>query len=244
MTENAYTKHEERQKKLNDLVKDALSNLVSELRIDIDSLLRIMLGLQGIDPDLGRRIDELWQLRKGKMIPAPKAEVVPEKKFEPPKPKPIEAPEVEKKCIQFGYEDALYDDETNNEYMSIDHIDSLPEFGDKEDYEYAMKKIRRDVNLFFAEYFVHKGKFFTLKEADDVEPNVLYNDECPKFRTYEFVIVDLEDNPSHRWFIPGENAKYYFKYGNGRIIEYYPKKGRVPWEEFASTLKMTGLWES
>lgn len=217
--------------------KEAVEKLASDLGVTADYLISLVEKKRGITPSLSKKLRYLWAIKIGKVKvpvpPPPEPPVVP--------PKPIEAPEVERKCIQFGYEDALVNEETSNEYLSIDHIDTLPEYVEKSEYDYAMKEIRKEVNLFFSEWITFKGKLFVLEEIDDVEPNVLYNDECGDYRTYEFVVVDLEEDKYHTIFTPSEVIKYAFKYGQGRIIK---SVGNIPvLDDFVATLKRIGKWE-
>ncbi len=76
----AFERQEERKRKLKELYEkykfEALLKLASDLRIDAETLLRIMSGSQGIDVEIGKHIDWLWQVIFGKVkVEVPKADL-------------------------------------------------------------------------------------------------------------------------------------------------------------------------
>lgn len=75
---SAFQRQKERQQRIKDLAERytyaALYLLATDLRLDPEGLLRIIGGVQGINPELARRIDYLWQIIFGTVYyPAPKS---------------------------------------------------------------------------------------------------------------------------------------------------------------------------
>jgi hypothetical protein len=123
---SGFQKQEQKKRKLKDLAQRytmaALYLLASDLRLDHESLLRILGGVQGINPPLGKRIDHLWQIKFGKV------------EVEVPKPA-ISEPTLEEieKSSAFYYRDGLKGIEKT--YKEVVHWDILTEYVSESEYD-------------------------------------------------------------------------------------------------------------
>jgi len=167
--ENAFERNKEREEKLRKLAEKPLTELYllsQELKITAEDLLMILAGDQGITPELGRRIDELYNI-----------------KFPPELPIPIEIeiPEV-KECTMVVYTDYMIG--KKEKYFSPEHRDFLTSDIRYDQYDGALGRVRSGINRLFEGFF---GNNLSISESETIS----YDEaECTKFRRYEFVIID------------------------------------------------------
>lgn len=244
MAENVYVNRDkELIQKIKDLAPyEALFKLASDLKIDIESLMKILAGIQGIDIELGRRIEYLWQIRKGKVhVPVPKAELVPEKKFEPI---PIEPEEFEtiKGCSYFStadekeeeYRDGLISTKGSVTFV-MNHRDILTEFVSVEDYDGALKVVLKEIDKIFLKFINERNGNFGLGDfAKALSSGTVPSGQCTDSRKYEFEARRYED---------GEYVfAYGLKYSNGVVSDVVGfEQGIIA--EISNKLWMVGVWE-
>ncbi len=177
---SGYEKHKQREDKLKKLAEKPLEELymqASELEISAEDLLRILAGVQGISPELGKRIDELYN-----------------KKFPvPPPPKPVEIPPPTiKECSVFMYIDYMVG--KKDKYFSPNHRDVLTEDISKSEYDGALTRVRPKINDIINRFFKNT---LQISKGEGLSDDVV---KCPKHRTYEFSIVDFRDDEPYYQF--------------------------------------------
>ncbi len=226
----SYQEQEELKAQLSTLAEKGLAELyklASELKIGSEDLLRMLANVQGISPELGRRIDYLWQIRFGKVhVKAPKSRLDEPEELLAPRMPELGLPE----SSELSYIDGLRDHKTGNFYFAINHRDKLPRYVPPPQYDHGMDGIRPQVNSFFSEFLRHKNKSFLLYEAEDFSFDTRLGTEVPPYRIYELELIDIET----------ESLKYGFRYGQGKVLFTH---GNAPYARFSEILKAIGLWE-
>lgn len=198
----------------------ALRGLTHKLGISADDFLGILEDTQGIDPELGRRIDYLWQIEFG----TAKIEV----------PKPFLEPETKikiKKCRAYTYLSGLEHGDVL--YMAINHRDVLSDCGESEEYDHSMDPIRDRIDDWATSSMRRKDKAMELVKALQPSISTHYGDECPESRYYEFELEEIEK----------EGKRYRLVYMKGKIIKLI---GNIPQHEiaeFTELIKKIGKWE-
>lgn len=248
---NAFTKHEERKKKLKELSEKvqykALLRLAKALGITPEDLLRILAGFQGITPKLGRRIDYQWAIEFGKVkIEVPKPFLEPEIISVEPiketmkvsairepflKPEIIvpEPPKVDiKKCTTITRLSGLED--KNTIYDAINSSDGHTDLVDYKNYDHAIDTIATWLEEWTVKFFRKKDKAMRLVKATELSISTHYDTDCPKSRRFEFELIDIET----------EELKYGFIYTKGQITW---SLGNLPLSEIVYVLKRIGVWE-
>jgi hypothetical protein len=189
---NSYDKQEQHKERLIQLAEKAVTELYKlsfSLKISPEDLLRILADEQGITPELGRRIDYLWQIRFG----TARVEV----------PKPFLP--VIKECRAYTYLSGL--EHGDIIYMPINHRDTLPDCGEGDAYDHAMDPIRDYIDDWAATFMRRKDKAMQLVQAKEPSESPHYESECPDSRQYEFELIDEE-----------EEKRYKIVYSKGKII--------------------------
>lgn len=188
----AFEKQEQRKDKLNQLAQKGLAELYklsSDLTINSEDLLRILADVQGISPELGKRIDYLWQIRFGKVYyPAPKPEI----------------PE----STAFSYHDHLVG--KKDPYIDPVHVDLLTEWVDEENYDGALTRVHDRINSALE---VHFGGHLSIDPAEKMSVDPRYGDEIPKTRIYELHIIDRYTNEA-RYGLKYFNGELQVHFGN------------------------------
>lgn len=196
VNEGVFQKQEERKHKLKDLsgryAYEALLRLASDLKIDAESLLRIMAGLQGITPALGKRIDYLWQIKFGKVT----VEV----------PKPALEIEAIPQSSAYYYLDSLF----GRRYLYLDPVywDLLTEYVSEEEYDGALTRVRNKINAEIDVFF--EGEL-SVVPTEKISVATLQGAEIPQTRVFEFNIIDRDT----------KEPRYALKYYNGDVQIYY-----------------------
>ncbi len=221
----SFQKQEERKARLSQLAEKGLAELyklASDLKIGSEDLLRILANVQGISPELGRRIDFLWQIRFGKvLIKAPKPELIPPITS----PKPLE---IERKCSLLIHIDAL--EHNLIAYFAINYKDFLTEHIEYPHYDEAIDRPRKYLNEFFVNFTRVKDKSMGLVESE-LSMEVRYDEECPKkYRVFEMEMIEIET----------ETLRYGLKYANGRVLK---SVGNIPIKEIIRILRREKVWE-
>ena len=223
-TEDVYEKHEERKNKLKELSQKvqygALLGLASKLGISAEDLLRILAEVQGIYPELGRKIDLLWQIEFGTT------------KIQAPKPFLEPGTEIKiKRCRTYTYLSGL--EHGDIMYLAINHRDVLPDCGESDAYDHSMDPIRDHIDEWATTYMRRKDKAMELVKALQPSISTHYGDECPASRYYEFELEEIQQ----------EGKRYQLVYMKGKFIKLV---GNIPQQEIAeidSLLKKIGTWE-
>lgn len=213
---NVFQRHKEREDRLKKLAEKPLAELyglASELEIDAESLLRILAGVQGIDPALGDRIDELFNI---KFPPKPRPPI------EVPKP-PIPIEIIPERCSVFKYMDEMWG--IKDPYKIPNHKDLLTELIDESEYDGALGRVRSGINRILEKFF--KGELH-VEEAVSISYGT--TSECPESRRYELEILDKDT----------EALLYGLIYQEGRVLS---TVGNVPEAAISSILKREGAWE-
>lgn len=223
---NAFSKHEERKQKLKQLAEkvqyEALLRFASNLGISAEDLLRILADIQGITPELGRRIDYLWVIEFGKVlveVPRSILDLV----IIPPKPLEVEG----RKCSLFIHIDGL--EHGFSIYHALNYKDYLPTHIRYHLYDGALDSPRNYLNEFFVNFMRVKDKSMTLVESE-LSLEVRYGEECPKSRVFEMELIEIET----------ETLRYGLKYANGGVLK---SVGNLPIKEIVRILKSVGAWE-
>lgn len=224
---NAFTKHEERKRKLKKMVEkvqsEALLGLASKHKISAEELLRILAGIQGITPELGRRIDYLYVIEFGKV------------KIEVPKPflnidiVVPEPPKVEiRKCTTITRLSGLED--KNTIYDAVNSRDVHTDLVEYINYDHAIDPIATWLEEWTVKFFRKKDKAMRLVKATELSISTHYDNECPKSRRFEFELIDIET---------GE-LRYGLIYTKGQITW---SLGSLPLSEIIYVLKKIKVWE-
>lgn len=196
------------------------------VKIDVESVLRILTGEQTLTPEQRRRIRYLYAIEFGEVKTK-----VPRSILEPEELRPPEPPELGlRECSEHTYIDGLGYRKTGLVYFAINHRDKQVSYVLPSQYDFAMDEPREEINSFLAEFFRHKSKSLVLHESESISFDTRLGPECPPFRTYEMELIEVET----------EELRYALTYGQGKILF---KKGNLPFDRFASTLKKTGRFE-
>lgn len=248
---SAYQKHEERKNKLKKTVEkvqsEALLGLASKYKISADELLRILAGIQGITPELGRRIDYLYVIEFGKVkIEVPKPFLEPEIVSAEPiketmkvsairepflKPEIIvpEPPKVDiKKCTTITRLSGL--EEKNTIYEAVNSRDVHTDLVEYKNYDHAIDTIATWLEEWTVKFFRKKDKAMRLVKATELSISTHYDTDCPKSRRFEFELIDIET---------GE-LRYGLIYTKGQITW---SLGNLPLSEIIYVLKRIGVWQ-
>ena len=224
-TEDVYEKHEERKNKLKELSQKvqygALLGLASKLGISAEDLLRILAEVQGIDPELGRKIDLLWEIEFGSV------------KIEVAKPFLNQNTQEQlknqlRKCRTETHLMGL--EHGDIMYIAINHRDVRPYFEETETPDLDVVPVVEYINDWVTTFFRRKDKAMKLVKALRPSMSTHYGHECPESRYYEFELIDNEN----------EETKYRLIYSQGKIVK---KIGNLPAIEIAALLKKIGKWE-
>jgi hypothetical protein len=174
---NTFQKQKRKKSKLKDLAERytlaALYLLATDLRLDPEGLLRILGGLQGIDQQLAKRIDYLWQIKFGKV------------EIEVPRPRIPES-------SVFFYFESMYGEK--DPYRDPVYWDKLTYYVSEEEYDGALTRVRPKINKVLDEFF----KTLHVIPADYISIGTpLYDKEIPEARIFEFNIVDRNGVPQY-----------------------------------------------
>lgn len=222
--ESVFEKHEQRKKEIIELYQKTefrdLRLLTYRLGMSADDFLGILEGSQGIDPELGRRIDYLWQIKFGTT------------KIQAPKPYLEPGTEIKiKKCRAYTYLSGL--EHGDIMYLAINHRDVLPDCGESDAYDHSMDSIRDHIDEWATTYMRRKDKAMELVKALQPSISTHYGDECPTNRYYEFELEEIQQ----------EGKRYRLVYMKGKIIKLV---GNIPQQEIAEItelFKKIGKWE-
>ena len=196
-----------------------LLKLSQDVKIGLESIVRILAGLQSIDPNERKRIRYLHILKLGKVsVKVPPAQLIPET-----------TPEIEgKRCSLFVYIDAL--EHRLSVYFAINYKDLLPSYIEYDRYDFAMNEIREYLNEFFVKFMRIKDKSMSLVESD-LSGEVRYDNECPKKdRVFEVELIEIET----------ETMRYGLKYSKGKVLKVV---GNLPVNDIVKIIKRSGFWE-
>jgi hypothetical protein len=225
---NAFQRQKERQEKIIDLAQRytyaALYLLAKDLRFDHESLLRVIGGLQGISPELGRKIDNLWLEYFGtSYYPAPKSVLDME----------IELETIEKGSA-FFYRDPLYG--KKDPYKDMVLWDILPDFTSEQEYDNALTRVRNKIIPVIDDFY----KTLYVQLTLNISISTLYGPERRANRTFELHIIEREERDADK---PLYKVQYGLSYSNGslQVLE-----GDIPEEtvyKIIYILKSEGNWE-
>jgi hypothetical protein len=226
VSENAFKKQEQDQSKLTDLgVKytlAALYLLASDLRLDTESLLRIIGRVQGIAPALAKRIHNLWIQKFGtSYYPAPKSCLE--------TPEPVLVPEIEIETIEKGsafyYKDKLYG--TNDPYIDVVFWDILPNFLNEEQYDKApLTRVRNKIIPIIDDFYQN----LYVRPSENISVSPLFGPERRKNRTFELHLINRET----------KEVQYALSYSNGEL---QVSDGNIPAERIIPFIRAEGFWE-
>jgi hypothetical protein len=194
------------------------------VKIDVESVLRILTGQQTLTPAQRKRIRYLHAIALGKVyVKAPPAKLIPPKVI-PPEPLTIEG----RSCSLLVHIDAL--EHNLIAYFAINYKDFLIERIEYSRYDGAIERPRNYLNEFFANFIRAKDKSMSLVESE-LSMEVRYDEECPKkYRIFEIEMIEIET----------ETLRYGLKYANGRVLK---SVGNLPVKEIVGILKSVGAWE-
>ncbi|HEY9245287.1 MAG TPA: hypothetical protein VIO11_00420 [Candidatus Methanoperedens sp.] len=215
-----FKKHEQRKSKLKDLAEGyayaGLYLLASDLRLDTESLLRIIGGVQGITPELGRRIDYLWQIKFGTVYyPAPKSVLDMD----------IDIETIEKSSA-FYYKDTMVG--KKDEYLDPIFWDILTEQISEEEYKKnnALARVRNKIipllDAFFENLYV--------RPSENISVATLFGSERRKNRTFELHIIDRYTKV----------VRYALSYSQGDI---QVSEGNLEADKIVYIVRTEGDWE-
>lgn len=196
-----------------------LIKLSQDLRVELESIVRILGGLQGVDPEQGKKIRYLYAIKMGKVHIE-----VPKPFLEPPKPPELEI----RKCSTLTALSGLEHGTTL--YMASNHRDVLPYFIEHENYDGAMNPVRVWIDDWATNSFRKKDKAMGLVIAPELSISTHHQNDCPEARRYEYELIDNYT----------EEIKYGIKYTQGKIVW---SKGNLPLQDIVSILKNIGKWE-
>lgn len=196
-----------------------LLKLAQDLKIDVESVVRILAGLQSIDPFEKRKIGYLHALKLGKVsVKVPPAQLIPE----------ITLDIDRKRCSLFVFIDAL--EHKLSVYFAINYKDLLPNYVEYDQYDFAMKEIREYLNEFFVKFMRIKDKSMSLVESG-LSGETRYDGECPKnHRVFEVELIEIET----------ETMRYGLKYSKGKVLKVV---GNLPVNDIVKILKRSNNWE-
>lgn len=225
--QDAYEKHEEHKRKMKESAEkyqfEGLLKLASAYGITSEDLLRILAGDQGIDPELGKRIDYQWAIDFGTI------------KAKAPKPflnldiRVPEPPEIKiKMCTTFTRLSGLED--KNTLYEAPNYRDVLPTFVTYENYDNAMDPICAYLDDWAVKFFRKKDKSMRLVKVPKMSMSTHYAGDCPDARRFEYDFFDVETG----------KPRYSFIYTKGKIVK---SQGALPISEIVFLLKKIGVWE-
>jgi hypothetical protein len=217
--QNAFEKHEQRKRKLKEVYQkvqpESLLYFIAKLGISAEDLLRILAGVQGITPELGRKIDLQWIIEFG-------TAKVPE--IAVPEP-PVEI----KKCTAFTFLSGL--EHGDILYLAINYREVLPFFEETETYDpRSLDEIRNFLDDWATTFVRRKDKAMKLVTALKPSISTHFGHECPESRVFEFELFDIET----------EGTKYKLVYSKGKIVK---SIGNLP-TQIVSLLKKIGKWEA
>lgn len=193
---SAFERQKGKQEKINDLVKRytyaALYLLASDLRLDPQSLLRIIGGVEGITPALAKRIDNLWIQKFGtSYYPAPKSILEMEI-------------EIIEKSSAFYYRDMLYGDK--DPYIDVVFWDILPDYISEEQYDKApLTRVRNKIIPVIDDFYEH----LYVIPANYISVSPLFGYERRKNRTFEVhMIIGKQKQSNMLCLIPKGSFKF------------------------------------
>lgn len=179
----SFQKQEERKARLHQLAEKGLAELyklAADLKIGSEDLLRILADVQGIDPDLGRRIDYLWQIRFGRVS--------------------VKVPKPELKPPESSIFDAIYKLVGKKETYKVANVkDVLTELIEDVNYDGALHRVIPRINEILHAFF--KGHL-NLEEEQGISSGT--TSEVPEFRKFELEI--LHENEPQYVFIYGKGV--------------------------------------
>jgi len=217
---NAFKRQKERQEKTIDLAEiytyAALYLLATDLRLDPEGLLRIIGGLQGINPELGKRIDYLWLEKFGtSYYPAPKSVLDME----------IEIGTIEKSSA-FFYRDPMHGIE--KEYKDVVFWDILTEQINEQEYnkDNALFRVRKKIIPVLDKFY----KTLYVSPSEHISIATLFGDERRKHRTFELHIIDTKT----------KSVQYSLSYSQGDL---QVSDGNLQTDVIVYILRTEGIWE-
>lgn len=222
---NAFERHEESKNRLKNLYERytyaALYLLATDLRLDTESLLRIIGGLQGMSQELRKRINLLWVIKFGTTY------------F--PAPRPVLEPEMEtmEKGSAFFYRDPLYGEK--DPYKDLVLWDILPNFISEQDYNNALTRVRNKIIPLMDEFY----KTLHVEPTENISVATLYGPERREHRTFELHLIDRETDRNTD--IVTYKVKYALAYSQG---EMQVCDGNLPVESILNILRAEGDWQS
>jgi hypothetical protein len=219
VNENAFQSHKESEQKIKDLAERytyaALYLLATDLRLDPEGLLRIIGGVQVINPELARRIDYLWLENFGTVYyPAPKSVLDME----------IELETIEKSSA-FYFKDSLVG--KKDPYKDPVFWDILPDYISEQEYNNgALTRVRNKIIPLLDDFY----KNLYVSPTENISVATLYGSEIRKYRTFELHIIDRETKV----------VQYGLSYYQGALQVSY---GNIPTEKIIYILRTEGIWE-
>ena len=217
---NAFESHKESEQKIKDLAEiytfAALYLLATDLRLDPEGLLRIIGGVQGINPELAKRIDYLWLQNFGTVYyPAPKSVLDME----------IELGTIEKSSA-FFYRDPMIG--IKEEYKDVVFWDILTEQINEQDYDKdnALFRIRQKIIPVLDNFYQH----LYVSPSEHISVATLFGDERRKNRTFELHIIDRET----------KEVQYSLSYSQGDL---QVSDGNLQTDIIVYLLRSEGYWE-
>lgn len=191
--------------------------LATDLRLDADSLLRIMSGSQGISPELGKRINYLWQIIFGTVYY--------------PAPKPVLDMEIELETIEkssaFYYKDTMVG--KKDEYKDPIFWDILTEHISEEEYKKnnALARVRNKIIPVLDKFY----KNLYVRPTENISVATLFGSERRENRTFELHIIDRNTGA----------VQYGLSYSQGDL---QVSDGNLPADEIVYILGTEGdYWE-
>lgn len=144
-----------------------LIKLSNDVKIELESLVRILAGLQGITPAQRKRIRYLSAIKLGKVhFPGPKPGI----------------PE----SSAFFYLDSLYG--KKDPYLDPVYWDKLTYFVTEEEYDGALTRVRNKINKVLDGWY----KTLHVEPADYISVATLTEHEIPEKRVFELNVIDRE----------------------------------------------------
>jgi len=226
---SAFERHEESKNRLKNLYEkysyEALLRLASDLGIDAESLLRIVAGLQGITPELGRKIDNLWLENFGtSYYPAPPSILDME----------IELETMEKSSA-FFYRDPMIG--IKKEYKDLVLWDILPDFISEQEYNNALTRVRNKIIPVLDDFY----KTLCVQPTSNISISTLYGPERRANRTFELHLIERDDEDTDK---PLYKVQYGLSYSKGEI---QVLEGNIPpdtVDKIIYIIRTEGEWES
>ncbi len=215
---SAFQKQEGRERKLKDLAQRytyaALYLLAKDLRLDPESLLNIIGGIQSITPELARRINYLWQIIFGTVYyPAPTSVLE------------VEIETIEKSSA-FFYRDTLIG--KKDPYLDPIFWDILAEQIPEEEYKKnnALARVRNKIIPVLDEFF----ETLYVRPSENISVATLFGSERRKNRTFELHIIDRETKV----------VRYGLSYSQGDL---QVSIGNLDADKIVYILRTEGFWE-